>query len=395
MKNGVSVIIPTFNGGQIFSECLEMIGRQVYDGPIQLIVVDSGSTDGTIEAAKRAGALVRKIDKGAFHHARTRNLAVSLAAFDKVIFMVQDAVPCSDRWLSGMVRGLEEDGAAAAFAAHVPHAEATPYARFEIESIAAARRDASAAEEVRSFESFQQMPYERAYRSVGLDNVCAVYRKELLESTPFPDVDFAEDLAWAVKIALLGHRIVYLPHIQIRHSHNRSPEYAFRRQIVNSYWVAGIMRRTMEDLSDLSLTDLMSVALSMRSFLLRMIKEGRYGLKGLEGEVLFMDRLLKHYPLMHRIGMRAGDLFFSRHSGRASSGAKRMAQQAEADMACQLGMIMNGYPPKDRDEWVRTVEQVAANILGRIHGEVYAAGVLKGRVSRRLDEFIRPFFSGV
>ena len=392
---GISIVIPTYNGGRIFSEGLEMIGRQAYAGPVQLIVVDSGSTDGTIEAAERAGALVRRIDKAAFHHARTRNMAVPLAAFDRVIFMVQDAVPCSDAWLSGMARGLEEDGVAAAFAAHIPHVDATPYARFETEAIAAARLEASALEGVQSLESFQKMTYDRAYRGVGLDNVCAIYRKELLEKTPFPDVDFAEDLAWAVKIALLGHRVLYLPHIQVRHSHNRSPDYAFRRQIVNSYWVAGIMGRVREDLSYLSFKDLLSVAGSVRAFLFGRIKEQRHGLKGVEGEGLFVDRLLRRYPLIYRVRIVGVYSVFSRYLGTPSSGAKRIAQQATADIAYQSELIENGYPPQDGDEWFQTLEQVAANILGRIYGEAYAGCMLKGPVSRQLEEFMRPFLSGV
>ena len=73
--------------------------------------------------------------------------------------------------------------------------------------------------------------------------MCAIYRKEVLEKTPFPDVEFAEDLAWALKISLLGLRITYLPHIKVRHSHNRLSDYTFRPQIVNSFWCAKIMGR--------------------------------------------------------------------------------------------------------------------------------------------------------
>ena len=59
MQKGISIIIPTYNGGRVFSKCLEMIMRQDYGGEIELIVVDSGSTDGTIELAERVGAFIR------------------------------------------------------------------------------------------------------------------------------------------------------------------------------------------------------------------------------------------------------------------------------------------------------------------------------------------------
>jgi len=392
---GISIVIPTFNGGPILSECLGMIRRQAFEGPIQLVVVDSGSTDGTIERAESAGALIRRIHKKEFHHARTRNEAISLAAFERVIFMVQDAVPCANTWLAGMLCGLKGDRVAAAFAAQVPHVDATPYARFESESIAAARLETPVWKGPQSFELFQKMPYDSAYRSVGLDNVCAIYRKELLEKTPFPDVDFGEDLAWALKMSLAGHRVSYLPHVQVRHSHNRSPDYAFRRQIVNSYWVARIMGRVREDISYLSLRDLLSVAWSVRAFLFRRMRAQRDNMGRVEGEGLFVDRLLKQYAGIYRIWMLGVYPLLSRYRRLASPGAKRMAERANADIEYQMKLIGHAYPPLDGKEWFRTLEQVAANILGRIYGEVYAGCMLKGEAPLELECFIRPFLSGI
>lgn len=113
MNDGISIIIPTYNGGSVFSICLEKINQQNYTKKIQLIVVDSGSTDGTPELAEKAGAFVSSIDKREFHHARTRNKALSLAKFNKVVYTVQDAIPCSNRWLSDLERSLNENGVAA------------------------------------------------------------------------------------------------------------------------------------------------------------------------------------------------------------------------------------------------------------------------------------------
>jgi hypothetical protein len=41
------------------------------------------------------------------------------------------------------------------------------------------------------------------------------------------------------------------------------------------------------------------------------------------------------------------------------------------------------------------LEQIAANVLGRMHGEVYAGCTLKGSVPRQLEKFIKPFLKGV
>jgi len=395
MPEGVSIIIPTLNGGKIFSECLDAIAGQDYNDPIQLIVIDSGSTDGTVARAEKAGATVRRIDPKQFHHARTRNEGVSLARFDRVVLMVQDAVPCSHRWLKGMVRSLKENGSAAAFAAQVPHVDATPYARFETESIAHARLGALDVDRVSSLESFNKLSYDNAYRSIGLDNVCTIYRKEALEKTPFPDVEFAEDLAWALKISILGHQVSYLPHIKIRHSHDRSPDYGFRRQIINSYWVARIMGRVREDVSSLSLRELAFLTGSVRAMVLRKIMEKWDGLDGFQSEDLFIDHLLKRYPLISRVRVRWLDPFFEKYPDSPSQEVRGIAERLKADIAYQLKSIEDGYPPRDQQEWFQVMEQVVANILGRIYGEVYAGCTLKGSVPRQLEKFIKPFLKGV
>ena len=238
MKKGVTIIIPTFNGGNVFSKCLAAIKRQQNAGLLQLIIVDSGSTDGTIERAEKAGALVKRIDRRTFHHARTRNEALVMAAHENIVFMVQDAIPHSTTWLVNLVHTLDQRGVIAAYTAQIPHDHATPYSRFEIESINEARGSALVIQQIESLESYEKMPYHMAYRMIGLDNVCAIYRKDRLLKTPFPEVDFAEDMAWAHKNLLMGHKIVYNPHVRVKHSHNRSPNYAFRRQVVNSLWCA-------------------------------------------------------------------------------------------------------------------------------------------------------------
>jgi glycosyltransferase involved in cell wall biosynthesis len=44
MEKGVTIIIPTLNGGSIFPQCLAAIKGQENADPLQLIVIDSGST---------------------------------------------------------------------------------------------------------------------------------------------------------------------------------------------------------------------------------------------------------------------------------------------------------------------------------------------------------------
>ncbi len=162
------------------------------------------STDGTVRLAEKAGARIREIGPEKFHHARTRNEAVSLATREKILFTVQDMIPVSKHWLENLTGALDHYPVAAAYTAQMPHKDASPYARFEIDSINAARGNVQVIQQIESLETFEEMPYHEAYRAIGLDNVCAIYRTENLLKAPFPEVDFAEDLAWAHKCLCTG-----------------------------------------------------------------------------------------------------------------------------------------------------------------------------------------------
>ncbi|MCD6293684.1 MAG: glycosyltransferase family 2 protein [Deltaproteobacteria bacterium] len=394
MENGVSIIIPTCNGGQIFSQCLSGLKRQDYAGPLQLIIVDSGSTDKTVELAMKAGAEVQRIDPKQFHHARTRNEALSLANHEKIVFTVQDAIPCSDIWLTSLVHALDDYPVAAVYTAQIPHDDATPYARFEIESINEARGHDPVIQETESLESYAEMPYNRAYRMIGLDNVCAIYRKDRLLREPFPEVDFAEDMAWAQKSLLMGHKILYNPRIQMKHSHNRPPQYAFCRQIINSFWCAKIMGRVEDDLSFLEVGDLKSLtggALSFVSSLLSNIfsDEPEYpGGKSLLREILGkypQDNWVKRF-LVGRIYRRQKPM---------PERVKKLAGNMETGIGTLFHLIRGKYHMKDEKKQMLLLDQIVANVMGRAYGEVYASRLLKDNISPSLESLMRPFFHGV
>ena len=102
----VSVIIPTLNSGGEFSFLLRKLKDQQGVREIEIVIVDSGSTDGTVELARKAGCKIVEILPKDFSHSYARNAGADIASGDYLLFMVQDAYPIGRYWAYGMLRYL-------------------------------------------------------------------------------------------------------------------------------------------------------------------------------------------------------------------------------------------------------------------------------------------------
>src|SRR5690242_9063488 len=95
-----TVIIPTKNGGDLFRSVLQRVLEQQTPWPFEVLVVDSGSSDGTVEFVRTQPTVrLHTIEPQQFGHGRTRNLAISLARGEFAALITQDALPAHDQWL--------------------------------------------------------------------------------------------------------------------------------------------------------------------------------------------------------------------------------------------------------------------------------------------------------
>ena len=98
MSERVSAVIPVKDGARYLGELLEALAREGVD---EMLVIDSGSGDGSPEIARAAGATVLAIAPGDFGHGRTRNLGAERATGDIIAFLTQDATPAPG-WLAAL-----------------------------------------------------------------------------------------------------------------------------------------------------------------------------------------------------------------------------------------------------------------------------------------------------
>ena len=216
----ISVLIPVKNGGIGLIRCLKGIARQEIDDDVEVVVVDSGSSDGSVERARALGAQVHEIGPDQFVHGATRNLAAGLSHGDVLVFTVQDAVPTDERWLAALVGALEGDGVAGAYGRQLPHEDASPPERFFLEFMYGPTA------RVQRLADVQGLTFEQTLFS----NVNSAIPRRVWESNPFQDdVTMSEDQVWSRRMLLSGWAIAYEPRAAVRHSHTYTLAGAFRR----------------------------------------------------------------------------------------------------------------------------------------------------------------------
>ena len=225
----VSIVIPTRNGGSRLTTVVNAIRQQRFAPAPQIVVIDSGSTDGSRAMLSREADVFITIEPRAFNHGTTRNLGVTHSSGELIVMLVQDAVPQGDDWLAALLAPLQHDSSiAGAFARQIPCADASPLARRQLAAWVAGQREARVVR-VRDRADYERLsPLERLH-ACAFDNVCAAFRRSVWMAHPFPEVPIAEDLAWARDILLAGHGIAYVPDAAVEHSHDRSAWYELKR----------------------------------------------------------------------------------------------------------------------------------------------------------------------
>lgn len=236
----VSIVIPTKDAGPRFRETLEAIRRQAGRYDIEIIVVDSGSSDETVALSERYGAQVLSIPAEAFNHGEARNEGIRRARGEFVALLVQDAVPADKRWLDALVRALHGDPqVAGAYSRHLGRPDCDYVGRYAAEywHEHVGRRWV---QEIADPIAFQALPFAERRDRCTFNNVSAIVRRSVWERYPFPCIAYAEDVAWAKQVLEEGYRIVYEPASRVLHSHERPPAYELRRSFVDARALAGI-----------------------------------------------------------------------------------------------------------------------------------------------------------
>lgn len=218
-----SVIIPTWNAGGLFKTVIEKLSQQITPWKYEIFVIDSGSTDGTVEFLEACNNVkVYKIDNSEFQHGRTRNLAISMTKGEYIAVITQDALPVSNYWLYDLVSSLEHyPEAAGAFGRHFAWDNADPFTKRDIQNhfdnLTNHPLCVSKNTDIKKW-SENDLHWKQMLHYYSDNNSCM--RRSVWEQLPYPEVKFGEDQAWAWEIIKAGYGKVYAEKASVFHSHD-------------------------------------------------------------------------------------------------------------------------------------------------------------------------------
>lgn len=202
--HSVSIIIRTYNEAKYLGRALEIVKKQDYQGSVEVIVVDSGSTDATKAIALQFGSRIVEIPKEEFSFGRSLNVGCSHAKSDFLVFISGHCVPASTDWLKNLVAPLSMPEVALSYGRQIG-GEVTRFSEHQI------------------FQKYFPETHHSRPNGFFCNNANAAIRAALWSELKYDeDLTGLEDMDWAKRAVQRGLRIMYVADATVIHLHEES-----------------------------------------------------------------------------------------------------------------------------------------------------------------------------
>ena len=242
----VSVIIPVYNGGEYIKRLVKSLKDQVNISRLEIIVIDSGSTDGSVQYLKSEKIQVIEIAHEQFSHSYARNLGAEKATGEYLLFMTQDALPSSDDWVQNFSRYVRNGSAAAATCVSYPYANHDLFGKLELDIFNCFMQFGDGRDRI-SRQSGDTNSFQALRRAAQLSDVACCIRKEIFDKYKYRG-RYGEDLDLGIRLIKDGEALAFMQTSPIYHSHLRDQSYIFKRTIVDTVFLNEISREHGFDL---------------------------------------------------------------------------------------------------------------------------------------------------
>lgn len=205
-----SIVIRAYNEEKHIGRLLEGITHQTIKD-VEVILVDSGSTDSTVSIAESFGARVVRIPSDEFTFGRSLNFGVREATRKFVVIASAHVYPVYPDWLETLLRPFENEKVALTYGKQ----RGPDFAKFSEQQI---------------FHQWYPDASDLNQATAFCNNANAAIRKSLWEKNHYDEtLTGLEDLAWAKWAKEQGYAIAYVAEAEIVHVHNETPRGVFNR----------------------------------------------------------------------------------------------------------------------------------------------------------------------
>lgn len=222
----VSIVMRSFNEGWALSQTLPAVRAQEYRN-WELIVIDSGSTDGSCDLIQKfKPAHFVQIRPEEYNPSRVLNHGMSLARAELVVFLNADATPQGTGWLRPLVTSLLDRKTAAVFGRQIPRPDCFAVYAHDYSRCFGEERESA------QWDHFFSMV------SSGL-------RKDIWALRGFlEEMQYSEDDEYTRWCRAQGYQVMYCPNSVVMHSHNYSPGQAYKRSFGEAKALAAVWDRS-------------------------------------------------------------------------------------------------------------------------------------------------------
>ncbi|MGE9293350.1 MAG: glycosyltransferase family 2 protein, partial [Puniceicoccales bacterium] len=245
LPEAISLVMRSYNEAWALGDTLKGVFSQDYKGAIELIVIDSGSTDGSHEIIRGYNpAHFDILEPGTYVPGKVLNAGMRAASHQWVVFLNSDATPADNRWLPELLQvAVDTPRLGTAFSRQVPRDDCQAVFAHDYERCFGPQRESA------QWDHFFSM-------------VSCVVSKEAWTEQPFrEDLQYAEDDEWSRRLKEAGYAVVFAEQSRAIHSHNYTPAQAYKRARgdalavaqagnvprANRTWLRDVLMRAVKD----------------------------------------------------------------------------------------------------------------------------------------------------